>query len=311
MDAIKIDSLMKRFGDFIAVDNININIKEGEIYGLLGPNGAGKSTTIGIMCGLLKPTNGKIEILGVDVTKSMKNQNKLIGLVPQEIALYGELTAYENLKFFGQLYNLKGRELEESIDRVLDFIGLQDVKKKVANTFSGGMKRRLNIGCALIHSPKIVIMDEPTVGIDPQSRNHILQSVKKLNESGVTVIYTTHYMEEVELICNKIAIIDKGKVIAEGTKEELKNIVSDTNKLVISVNYIDKLNLNNLKSIKGVRSVEIVDGKLEITSSKEINNLNEILMELSKEDIEILGIEKKEINLETIFLALTGRKLRD
>ncbi|WP_195971302.1 ABC transporter ATP-binding protein [Clostridium thermobutyricum] len=311
MDAIKIDGLIKRFGDFIAVDNININIKEGEIYGLLGPNGAGKSTTIGIMCGLLKPTNGKIEILGVDVTKSMKNQNKLIGLVPQEIALYGELTAYENLKFFGQLYNLKGRELEESIDRVLDFIGLQDVKKKVANTFSGGMKRRLNIGCALIHSPKIVIMDEPTVGIDPQSRNHILQSVKKLNESGVTVIYTTHYMEEVEFICNKIAIIDKGKVIAEGTKEELKNIVSDTNKLVISLNYIDKLNLNNLKSIKGVRSVEIVDGKLEITSSKEINNLNEILMELSKEDIEILGIEKKEINLETIFLALTGRKLRD
>ncbi|WP_288480484.1 ABC transporter ATP-binding protein [uncultured Clostridium sp.] len=311
MDAIKIDGLIKRFGNFIAVDNININIKEGEIYGLLGPNGAGKSTTIGIMCGLLKPTNGKIEILGVDVTKSMKNQNKLIGLVPQEIALYGELTAYENLKFFGQLYNLKGRELEESIDRVLDFIGLQDVKKKVANTFSGGMKRRLNIGCALIHSPKIVIMDEPTVGIDPQSRNHILQSVKKLNESGVTVIYTTHYMEEVEFICNKIAIIDKGKVIAEGTKEELKNIVSDTNKLVISVNYIDKLNLNNLKSIKGVRSVEIVDGKLEITSSKEINNLNEILMELSKEDIEILGIEKKEINLETIFLALTGRKLRD
>ena len=311
MDAIKIDGLIKRFGNFIAVDNININIKEGEIYVLLGPNGAGKSTTIGIMCGLLKPTNGKIEILGVDVTKSMKNQNKLIGLVPQEIALYGELTAYENLKFFGQLYNLKGRELEESIDRVLDFIGLQDVKKKVANTFSGGMKRRLNIGCALIHSPKIVIMDEPTVGIDPQSRNHILQSVKKLNESGVTVIYTTHYMEEVEFICNKIAIIDKGKVIAEGTKEELKNIVSDTNKLVISVNYIDKLNLNNLKSIKGVRSVEIVDGKLEITSSKEINNLNEILMELSKEDIEILGIEKKEINLETIFLALTGRKLRD
>ena len=311
MDAIKIDGLTKRFGNFIAVDNININIKEGEIYGLLGPNGAGKSTTIGIMCGLLKPTNGKIEILGVDVTKSMKNQNKLIGLVPQEIALYGELTAYENLKFFGQLYNLKGRELEESIDRVLDFIGLQEVKKKVANTFSGGMKRRLNIGCALIHSPKIVIMDEPTVGIDPQSRNHILQSVKKLNESGVTVIYTTHYMEEVEFICNKIAIIDKGKVIAEGTKEELKNIVSDTNKLVISVNYIDKLNLNNLKSIKGVRSVEIVDGKLEITSSKEINNLNEILMELSKEDIEILGIEKKEINLETIFLALTGRKLRD
>jgi ABC-2 type transport system ATP-binding protein len=311
MDAIKIDGLIKRFGDFIAVDNININIKEGEIYGLLGPNGAGKSTTIGIMCGLLKPTNGKIEILGVDVTKSMKNQNKLIGLVPQEIALYGELTAYENLKFFGQLYNLKGRELEESIDRVLNFIGLQDVKKKIVNTFSGGMKRRLNIGCALIHSPKIVIMDEPTVGIDPQSRNHILESVKKLNESGVTVIYTTHYMEEVEFICNKIAIIDKGKVIAEGTKEELKNIVSDTNKLVISVNYIDKLNLNNLKSIKGVRLVEIVDGKLEITSSKEINNLNEILMELSKEDIEILGIEKKEVNLETIFLALTGRKLRD
>ncbi|MGL4848833.1 MAG: ABC transporter ATP-binding protein [Clostridium sp.] len=311
MDAIKIEGLGKSFGDFVAVDSITIDIKEGEIYGLLGPNGAGKSTTIGIICGLLKPSKGKISILDTDVTKNMKNMNKEIGLVPQEIALYGDLTAYENLKFFGELYGLRGKKLIEKINEVLEFIGLTDVKNKKANEFSGGMKRRLNIGCALVHSPKIVIMDEPTVGIDPQSRNHILDSVRKLNEKGVTIVYTTHYMEEIEAICNKIAIIDKGRVIAEGTKEELKNTISDTKNLSLTLSDVSEIKIDQLESINGVVKASIEDNKLEISSSKEVNNLNKIIEYIGHKNTEIINIEQKEVTLETVFLALTGRKLRD
>ncbi|MGL5415769.1 MAG: ABC transporter ATP-binding protein [Clostridium sp.] len=311
MDAIKIEGLGKSFGDFVAVDSITIDIREGEIYGLLGPNGAGKSTTIGIICGLLKPSKGKISILDIDVTKNMKNMNRKIGLVPQEIALYGDLTAYENLKFFGELYGLRGKELAEKISEVLEFIGLTDVKNKKANEFSGGMKRRLNIGCALVHSPKIVIMDEPTVGIDPQSRNHILDSVRKLNEKGVTIVYTTHYMEEIEAICSKIAIIDKGRVIAEGTKEDLKNTISDTKTLSLTLSSINEIKVDELESISGVVKVSIDGNTLEISSSKEINNLNRIIEYIGHKNAEIINIEQKEVTLETVFLALTGRKLRD
>ncbi|MGL5414746.1 MAG: ABC transporter ATP-binding protein [Clostridium sp.] len=311
MEALKIEGLRKSFGDFVAVENLNLSVKEGEIFGLLGPNGAGKSTSIGIICGLLKPTKGSISILGTDTTKGMKGKNKEIGLVPQEIALYGQLTAYENLKFFGELYGLRGKILSEKIDEVLDFIGLKDVKDKKANDFSGGMKRRLNIGCALVHSPKLVIMDEPTVGIDPQSRNHILESVKKLNKQGVTVIYTTHYMEEIEAICNRIAIIDKGRVIAEGSKEEVKNIISDVNILSVRVNGIDKVRKDEMEFIEGVKKIDIKEDIIEISSVKEINNLNKILEYLGSKNIEIIDIHQKEVTLETVFLALTGRKLRD
>ncbi|WP_297632393.1 ABC transporter ATP-binding protein [uncultured Clostridium sp.] len=311
MEAIKLEGLGKSFGDFVAVDNITIDIKEGEIYGLLGPNGAGKSTTIGIICGLLRPSKGKISILDTDVTKSMKNMNKEIGLVPQEIALYGDLTACENLKFFGELYGLRGKELGNKIEEVLEFIGLTDVKNKKANEFSGGMKRRLNIGCALVHSPKIVIMDEPTVGIDPQSRNHILESVRKLNKKGVTVVYTTHYMEEVETICERIAIIDKGRVIAEGSKDDLKNIISDTHLLSLTLSNIEEINEEEIHFINGVTKVSIKDNVLEISSSKEINNLNKIIEYVGSKNTEILNIEQKAVTLETVFLALTGRKLRD
>ncbi|MGL4761808.1 MAG: ABC transporter ATP-binding protein [Sarcina sp.] len=310
MFAVEIKDLNKKFGDFTAVNNLSLKIKKGQIYGLLGPNGAGKSTTIGIICGLLKVTGGKVSVLDVDVTKRMKGQNKKIGYVPQDISVYLELTAYENLKFFGQIYGLRGKQLEERIDFALEFTGLSDVRKKMANEFSGGMKRRLNIACAILHKPEIVIMDEPTVGIDPQSRNSILEAVKKLNESGVTVIYTTHYMEEVEAICSEIAIIDHGEVIVSGSKEELKSIVSEHNILEVSINN-EEANLDGLSEIRGVSKFDFKENKITIFCDKEVNNLNSIIEFLGSKDIKISNIGFKDINLETVFLSLTGRSLRD
>ncbi|MGL5765481.1 MAG: ABC transporter ATP-binding protein [Sarcina sp.] len=310
MYALEINNLAKKFGDFTAVENISLKVKEGDIYGLLGPNGAGKSTTISMICGLLKLTSGSIKLFDVDVSKSMKNQNKILGYVPQDISVYENLTAYENLKFFGELYGIRGEKLKQSIEKALEFVGLSDVRNKMPGNFSGGMKRRLNIACAIIHNPKIVIMDEPTVGIDPQSRNHILESVKKLNREGVTIIYTTHYMEEVEAICNDIAIVDHGNVIVSGTKEELKNIVSEYKILDVEVNESEAISVDLLKNIVGVQDVFVNGNKLEIHSDKEINNLNKVIEIISK-STNILNIGFRDINLETVFLALTGRSLRD
>lgn len=311
MKVIKIKDLVKKYGDFIAVDNVSLDINEGEIYGLLGPNGAGKSTTISILCGILKSTRGEVEVLGEDINNGKFQNKKLMGLVPQNIALYDDYSAYENIKFFGSLYGLRGKKLEEKINKALEFTGLVDVKDKRAKTFSGGMLRRLNIACAIVHEPKIIIMDEPTVGIDPQSRNHILESVRKLNEEGATIIYTSHYMEEIETICSKIAIIDHGKVIVEGTKDELKNIVSDKRTLELQVEDIDKVNLREVKAIKGVTEVIIDEEKLIINSCKEVNNLDKIITYFTEKEMKIKDIGYKEINLETVFLSLTGRKLRD
>ncbi|MGG7076641.1 ABC transporter ATP-binding protein [Clostridium sardiniense] len=311
MYAIEIKDLVKKYGDFLAVDNISLKIEKGRIYGLLGPNGAGKSTTINIICGLIRGTSGSIIMNGVDITKNMKGQNKKIGLVPQEVALYWDFTAEENLKFFGEIYGLKGSVLKERVEEALEFTGLMDVRKKLAKEFSGGMLRRLNIACALVHRPEIIIMDEPTVGIDPQSRNHILQSVKKLNEKGVTIIYTTHYMEEVETLCEEIAIIDHGKVIVQGTKDELKNIVSETRNLHLLVDNGAIIEINELKKVKGVQEVLINENEIKIASSKEVNNLSNIIDKVNELGANIFDIGYKEITLETVFLTLTGRSLRD
>ncbi len=311
MKVIEIKDLVKKYEENIAVDNINLSIEEGEVYGILGPNGAGKSTTISLICGLLFPTSGEIKILGKDIRKNSISVKRNLGLVPQNIALYRDFTAYENIKFFGELYGLKGKELNEAIDKALEFTELVDVKKKKADEFSGGMLRRLNIACAIVHSPKILIMDEPTVGIDPQSRNNIMQAVKKLNKKGVTIIYTTHYMEEAESLCTKIAIIDKGKIIVEGTKEELKDIVSDKKILNIGVDDIYKVNLESLRNVEGVIDISINNNNVIITSSKDVNNLSKIIKEIYNEDLKINDLGFKEITLETVFLSLTGKKLRD
>lgn len=311
MKIVKIEGVTKRFKDVTAVDNISLSIEQGEIYGLLGPNGAGKSTIINILCGLLTMDKGTIEILGKDIEKNSTYAKQNIGVVPQDIAIYEDLTSYENVKFFASLYGLKGSQLKEKVEEALEFVGLLDKQKHYPKSFSGGMKRRLNIACAIAHRPKLIIMDEPTVGIDPQSRNHILQSVKKLNSLGCTIIYTTHYMEEVEAICNNIAIIDHGKVIAQGTKEELKSIVTDVNYVEITVEDVDVLNLEELKAIVGVVQIEIDNEKIKIESKKDVTNLDKIIMFFTSNNIPIKNIESKNPDLESVFLTLTGRKLRD
>jgi ABC-2 type transport system ATP-binding protein len=311
MRVVQIEGLVKKFGDVVAVDKVNLDIEEGEIFGLLGPNGAGKSTAINIISGLLNMNNGKIEILGQSINKHAIEVKRNLGVVPQDIAIYEDLTAYENVKFFASLYGLKGNELKQRADEALEFVGLSDKAKSFPQGFSGGMKRRLNIACAIAHRPKLIIMDEPTVGIDPQSRNHILQSVKKLNEMGCTIIYTSHYMEEVEEICTKIAIMDHGKVIAEGTKEELKSIITDSNSVLITVKDASIVDGERLKEIQGVKTVEIDENTVKISSQKELNNLDKLILYFTSNKIHIKNIESKGPDLETVFLTLTGRKLRD
>ncbi|WP_163216007.1 ABC transporter ATP-binding protein [Clostridium thermarum] len=311
MKIVNINKLTKKFKDLVAVDNLTLSIFEGEIYGLLGPNGAGKSTTINIISGLLNKDNGSIEIFEKDMAKHSNEIKKYIGIVPQDLAIYEDLTAYENVSFFASLYGMRGQALKQSVMQALGFVGLTEKAKEFPKQFSGGMKRRLNIACAIAHRPRLIIMDEPTVGIDPQSRNHILHSVKQLNSMGCTVIYTSHYMEEVEEICSRIGIIDHGKLIAEGTKEELKAIITDKNSFYITVDSTDRVKEEEIKAIQGVMSVVIDENIIKINSHKEINNLDKVILYLSNKKIAIKNVESKVPDLETVFLTLTGRKLRD
>ncbi|MGG3799347.1 ATP-binding cassette domain-containing protein [Metabacillus fastidiosus] len=313
MNVLQLTNLTKKFGSFIAVDNLSLTIKEGEIFGFLGSNGAGKSTTINMIASLLKMTEGDITVLGKDINKDRKYAKLNIGLVPQDIAIYEDLTAYENVKFFAGLYGLRGSELNERVLEALEFVGLTDRQKNYPKDFSGGMKRRLNIACAIAHRPKLIIMDEPTVGIDPQSRNHILESVKELNRMGCTIIYTSHYMEEVEEVCTKIAIMDHGKIIAEGTKEQLKSIITDTKDMIIELRSLENIDLEQLKDITGIRAIQADEdtSTIKINSEVEVNNFNNIIQYFISNDIEIRSLEEKAPSLETVFLTLTGRNLRD
>ena len=235
---VKMDGLIKKYDNKSVVDNLTLEIQEGEIFGLLGPNGAGKSTTMNMICSLLKPTAGNIELFGMDIKKDVNKIKPLIGYIPQDLAIYGNLKAWENVELFTSLYHIKGKELKIAIDEALDFVELTDRRNSFAKTFSGGMKRRLNIACALGHKPKLLIFDEPTVGIDPQSRNFILEKIKEANNDGTTVIYTSNYMEEIEAICTRIAIMDNGKIVAIGTKDELKNMVRKTKDEDISLEQV-------------------------------------------------------------------------
>ncbi|WP_409177103.1 ABC transporter ATP-binding protein [Brevibacillus fortis] len=308
---LEIRQLTKKFGDFVAVDNMSLNVREGEIFGFLGANGAGKSTTINMIASLLRVTKGEITLLGKNIEKHSKFAKMNIGIVPQDIAIYEDMTAYENVRFFAGLYGLRGSLLRERTEEALEFVGLGDKSTSFPKNFSGGMKRRLNIACAIAHRPKLIIMDEPTVGIDPHSRNYILNSVRKLNEMGCTIIYTSHYMEEVEEICTRIAIVDHGKVIAEGSKEELKAIITDAKEIWIGVRADEPLNLEGIKAIPGVNAVLQEENTIKIVSKTEINNLNRIIQQFIKDQVEIRSVEEQAPNLETVFLTLTGRNLRD
>jgi len=313
MNVLQLKKLTKKYGEFAAVDQLTLAVQEGEIFGLLGANGAGKSTTINMIASLIPITKGEIELLGKNIAKNGKFAKSNIGIVPQELAIYEDMTAYENVRFFAGLYGLRGAELKRRAEEALAFTGLSDKHRSYPRDFSGGMKRRLNIACAIAHRPKLIIMDEPTVGIDPHSRNYILNSVRKLNEMGSTIIYTSHYMEEVEELCTRIAILDHGKVIAEGTKAQLKSIITDQKDIRIDVRSAEGLDTRKLSEIAGVRTVVINDeqNSLSISTDAEVNNLNRIIQGLMAAEIEIRSVEESQPSLETVFLTLTGRSLRD
>ncbi|PZM65431.1 ABC transporter ATP-binding protein [Paenibacillus dendritiformis] len=311
-NVLEIRNLTKKFGDFIAVDNISLNVREGEIFGFLGANGAGKSTTINMIASLLRCTKGEISLLGKNIAKNNRFAKMNIGIVPQDLAIYEDMTAYENVHFFAGLYGLRGELLKKRTEEALEFVGLGDKHASFPKNFSGGMKRRLNIACAIAHRPKLIIMDEPTVGIDPHSRNYILGSVRKLNEMGCTIIYTSHYMEEVEEICTRIAIVDHGKIIAEGTKEQLTATITESKEIWIGIKSSDPaLEVDAIRQIPGITSVRLEEQMLKIISKAELNNLNLIIQQLIKDQVEIRSVEEQAPNLETVFLTLTGRNLRD
>jgi len=306
-----LSDVVKRYDGKLTVDHVNVSIREGEIFGLLGPNGAGKSTTISMICGLLAMDGGEIVIDGVSVAASPLEVKKRIGLVPQELALYDTMTAAENVTFFGRLYGLRGKLLKDRVAEALEFTGLSDRAKEKPSTFSGGMKRRLNIACAIMHRPKLIIMDEPTVGIDPQSRNHILESVKALNKLGSTVIYTSHYMEEVAAICDRVAIMDKGHIIACGTEKELRERVAHEEKIVIKATNITPELISELSIHPRINRVEVNGDLVELYLPSSQAELQDILFIFAKHQGIIGSLNIEEPDLETLFLSLTGRTLRD
>jgi len=303
-------NVVKRFGDTLALDHLNLNVAEGEILGLLGPNGAGKTTAIRTMCGLIDADSGETVVLGKKQSIKNVDARREIGLVTQEITVFPDLTAVENLKYFGGLYGLRGAQLQANVKEMLEFVGLSDRANKRPGTFSGGMQRRLNIACALVHKPKLVIMDEPTVGIDPQSRNHILESVKEIAKNGTTVIYTTHYMEEVQAICDRIEIMDLGRVIAEGTLEELVGRIAHEQKVYMTALVPSDALTEEIKAIAGVKNVEVTGNNYVITSAVDSGNVSRI-MEIAGRNGGVSSFTEDKPNLENVFLTLTGKKLRD
>ncbi|WP_275440131.1 ABC transporter ATP-binding protein [Paenibacillus sp. ACRRY] len=311
MAILEMEHVVKRYGSKLSVDHLNLSVERGEIFGLLGPNGAGKSTTISMIAGLLSMDQGEIRLNGISVKERPLEVKRKIGLVPQDLALYEAMTAAENVTFFARLYGLRGKLLKERVQESLEFVGLQDKAKDAPSTFSGGMKRRLNIACAIMHRPDLIIMDEPTVGIDPQSRNHILESVRTLNKMGSTIIYTSHYMEEVAAISNRVAIMDQGHIIACGTEAELRERVASEEKIVLSASGIGPGAVEELRLHPRVREVEVAGDTLTITLPSAQQDLQDILFICSKHEIAIQSLQVEEPDLETLFLNLTGRTLRD
>lgn len=310
---LRVSDLNKTFEKKVAIEDVNFHINSGEAYGLLGPNGAGKSTTIHIISGILAADQGEVLIGDYSIKSNRKKAQSLIGVVPQEIALYPTMSAEANLLFFGKLYGLKGTHLQKAVEENLKLVGLYERRKEVIEKYSGGMKRRINIAAALLHQPKLIIMDEPTVGIDPQSRSHILQMVKALQkDKGISILYTSHYMEEVEAICDRVGIIDNGKLIIEGSISELKKANGDKSQLVISAKDPNKIK-SKLELIKNQLDLPIEEykNKIHIFTNSPNEILPKVMSIFEKLDCEVRSIDILEPNLETIFLSLTGRNLRD
>jgi len=310
-NAVEVKNLKKDFGELQAVRGVSFSAQAGEVFSLLGPNGAGKSTTISMLSGLLEPTSGEAFIMGHSILREPLQAKESLGVVPQDIALYPDLSARENLMFWGKMYNLRGAPLKARVDEVLEIIGLSDRQRDRVGTFSGGMKRRVNIGAALLHKPSVIIMDEPTVGIDPQSRRHILDNVKELNRQGMTVIYTTHYMEEAEELSNHIAIMDQGQVVAVGTYHELIQLVGEQTRIDIGLNVEGETMVPAWKQVEGVSQASSLDGSVSLLVDDSNQVLPSLFESAGQAGVRITSVDIREPNLEAVFLHLTGRALRD
>ncbi len=300
----------KRYGSNLAVDNLSFAVPAGLIYGLLGPNGAGKTTTISMISGLLAPDAGEILVAGLSVSSRPREAKALMGIVPQDIALYQTLSAYENLNFWGRLYGLGGTELAASVERVLELVGLRDRARDPIDTYSGGMKRRINIAVGLLHSPKLLLLDEPTVGVDPQSRRSVLDTIKDLNADGMTVLYTSHNMDEVEEMCSVVAIMDRGQIIAEGSQPELRRLVGDRDLVQLETDS-DLPSPSVLAHLDWVDSVDVRGSGIDVTVPDGSASLPRLIGVLTQAGIGVTSVRVKQPNLESVFLHLTGRTLRD
>lgn len=303
--------MRKAFDQLVAVDNVSFFIEEGETFGLLGPNGAGKTTSISMISGLLEPDAGEVTVSGTEISTSSVSGKGDIGLVPQDLAIYPDLSASENLTFFGRLYGMGGSSLGDRVEEVLETVGLVERRDDLTKEYSGGMKRRLNIGIGLLHKPRLLILDEPTVGVDPQSRNAILESVENLSEEGMAVLYTTHYMEEAERLCDRVAIIDEGSIKAEGTRRELVSMVGQRDRVSIAGSGDLAGAVTSLQGLDGVESVSASDGTIEVLSLDASAILPALLGAATSAGVSISGVEVVEPNLEAVFLHLTGKALRD
>lgn len=308
-DVLAVNGLVRRYDDLVAVDGISFTIAEGETFGLLGPNGAGKTTAISMIAGLLEPDSGTVEVAGQPISVRSTRGRDRIGLVPQELAIYPDLTARENLRFFGRLYGMAGDNLARRIGEVLEVIGLADRADDVTKEFSGGMKRRLNIGIGLLHEPQLLILDEPTVGVDPQSRNAILTSVEQLAKEGMAVLYTTHYMEEAERLCDRVGIIDEGKVRAEGTRRDLVSLVGEKDRISVTGDVTGAVAA--VRDLPGVSQAHEGDHRLDVFVDEASSILPVLLARVSEAGGTVSGVEVVEPNLEAVFLHLTGKALRD
>lgn len=306
-----VDGLTRRFGDRTIVDDVSFHIGAGETYGLLGPNGAGKTTTISMICGLLDADAGEVVVAGRAVDTSTIDAKAAIGLVPQDVALYPDLTARENLRFFGKLQGLRGARLDERVAGVLDVIGLTDRADDRIDTYSGGMKRRANIGAGLLHEPQLLVLDEPTVGVDPQSRNAILESIEALGGQGLSVLYTTHYMEEAERLCDRVGIIDEGRLIAEGTRRELIASIDAHTRIRLEAEGDLERIASVCDALEHVHEARAVDGAVELLVDDARLVLAPVVEAADHAGVHVGSIDVTEPDLETVFLHLTGKALRD
>ena len=308
---IQIDGLRKTYDTLVAVDNVSFEVRDGEVFGLLGPNGAGKTTTINMICGVLQPDGGSVLVDGRDIWTEPKRVKKDLGVVPQEISVYEDLTARDNLSFWGSLYGLAGSELSSRIDESLGRLGLAERAGDKVRTFSGGMKRRLNLCMGLIHRPRFLLLDEPTVGIDPQARLNILDVIREVAEAGTTVLYTTHYMDEAEQLCDRIAIIDHGRILASGTLDDLTRTAGEAEVLKLGGDFSGKAARDELHRIDGVRILRADDASAVLAIEPDGPGLLAVLPKVLEGDLEVDDVSIQQPNLQNVFIALTGRELRD